>query len=116
MLLGCRGVAYTSDFVVVQNGVKQGGVASPVLVCIYTDDLLLRLADSGVGCFVGFTFVGAVAYADDIVLIAPTPSAMRKLLMICYIYAAEYNIQRRSWPGGSWGPDPFPLRSAGRLV
>jgi len=62
-----------------------------VLFCIYIDDLM-RLADSGVGCFVGFTFVGALAYADDIVLIAPTPSAMRQLLTICDIYAAEYDI------------------------
>jgi len=80
-----------SEFFVVQNGVKQGWVASPVLFCIYIDDLM-RLADSGVGCFVGFTFVGALAYADDIVLIAPTPSAMRQLLTICDIYAAEYDI------------------------
>ena len=56
---------------------------------MYTDDLLLCFADSGVGWFVGFTFVGALAYADDI---APTPSAMRQLLMICDICAAEYDI------------------------
>ena len=31
-------------------------------------------------------------YADDIVLIAPTPSSMRRLLSICDVYAAEYNI------------------------
>jgi len=46
-----------------------------VLFCIYIDDRLVRLAQSGVGCFIGFNFVGALAYADDIVLIAPTPSA-----------------------------------------
>jgi len=51
--------------------------------CMSIDDLL---ADSGVGCFVGFTFVGTLAYADDYVLIAPTPSAMCQLLMICDIY------------------------------
>jgi hypothetical protein len=37
-------------------------------------------------------FTGALAYADDIVLIAPNPSAMRKLLAICDAYAAEYDI------------------------
>ena len=31
-------------------------------------------------------------YADDIVLLAPTPSAMRKLLQICEQYAQEYSI------------------------
>ena len=28
------------------NGVKQGGIVSPVLLCIYIDGLLLRLRDS----------------------------------------------------------------------
>ena len=64
-----------------------------MLFCIYIDDLLVRLAQSGVGCFIGFNFVGALAYADDIVLIAPTPSsAMRQLLLICDMYAVEYDI------------------------
>lgn len=62
------------------------------MFCIYIDDLLVKLSLSGVGCFIGFNFVGALAYADDIVLLAPTPSAMRKLLSICDIYAKEYDI------------------------
>ena len=37
-------------------------------------------------------FVGALAYADDIVILAPSPSAMRILLQICDSYAAEYDI------------------------
>jgi hypothetical protein len=40
----------------------------------------------------GETFVGALAYADDIVLIAPTPSAMNKMLTICEEFAIEYNV------------------------
>jgi len=67
-------------------------VLSPVLFCIYLDNLLERLSRSGVGCFIGETFVGALAYADDIVLVTPSASAMRKLLRICDVYAAEYCI------------------------
>jgi len=65
------------------NGIKQGGVLSPVLFCIYIDGLLTKLSESGVGCYMGDNFLGALGYADDIVLIAPSPSAMRKLLAIC---------------------------------
>ena len=50
----------------VKNGVKQGGILSPVLFCIYFDGLLLELAKAGVGCFIGNFFVGALAYADDL--------------------------------------------------
>jgi len=74
------------------NGIKQGGVLSPVLFCIYLDNLLVRLSRSGVGCFIGETVVGALTYADDIVLVTPSASAMRKLLRICDVDAAEYCI------------------------
>ena len=81
-----------SDYFSISNGVKQGGVISPVLFCVYMDDLLLRLSSAGVGCYLGLNFVGALAYADDIVLLAPTPYAMRKLLQICDTYAAEFDV------------------------
>jgi len=51
------------------NGVKQGGVISPVLFCVYVDDLLCMLAKSNVGCYIGTYLLGALAYADDIVLV-----------------------------------------------
>ena len=68
----------------IENGVKQGGIVSPVIFCIYIDGLLRLLRESNVGCFIGNIFVGALAYnADDIALLAPTPPAMRHLLLIC---------------------------------
>ena len=51
----------------VSNGVRQGGVLSPYLFAVYLDGLLEELSNSGVGCYWGFSFVGALAYADDIV-------------------------------------------------
>ena len=63
----------------VSNGVKQGGVLSPVLFTIYMDVLLQRLKDSGVGCYIGHAFAGAFAYADDIILLAPSRSSMNVL-------------------------------------
>ena len=82
-----------SSFFTGLNGVKQGGVISPVLFCLYIDNLLIQLAQSGVGCYIGNTFVGALAYADDIVLVAPTPSALRQMLSICESYANLFNIK-----------------------
>ncbi len=37
-----------SQYLNVSNGVKQGGVISPILFCIYMDSLLNELANSGV--------------------------------------------------------------------
>jgi len=72
-----------SDYFLTVNGVKQGGVLSPVLFCLYVDGLLVKLSKAGIECFVGSNFVGALAYTDDIVLLAPTASALRKMLAIC---------------------------------
>jgi hypothetical protein len=65
---------------------------SPVLFCIYIDELLTLLSQAGVGCYIGSQFVGVLAYADDVVIIAPTATAMRKLLDICDDYARQYNM------------------------
>ena len=53
------------------------------------------LRESNVGCFIGDVFVGALAYADDVTLLAklaPTPSAMRHLLYICEQYGRKFSI------------------------
>ena len=81
-----------SESLSVLNGVKQGGVFSPVLFCIYLDGLLCMLAESKIGCFIGNVFVGALASADDIALLAPTTRAMRLMLGICDDFAQEYAI------------------------
>ena len=76
----------------VMNGVKQGGVLSPILYVVYTDGLLERLKNTGVGCHMGSRFVEALAYADDIILLAPCKSALSILIGVCENYAAEYDI------------------------
>ena len=76
----------------VLNGVKQGEVISPVFFCINFDELLGKLADAGIGCYIRNIFVGAVAYADDIVLLALMARAMWLMLRICDHCALEYSI------------------------
>ena len=72
--------------------VKQGGVLSPILFAIYTDELLKRLEETGVGCHMGSRFAGALAYADDITLLAPCKSALSILVSVCEKYASEFDI------------------------
>jgi len=79
-----------SEYFLATNGVKQGGVLSPVLFCVYIGDLLVLLSNANIGCFIGNNYVGALAYADDLILLAPSASALPKKLDICDAYAAEY--------------------------
>jgi hypothetical protein len=85
-----------SDLFAISNGVRQGGILSPILFCVYINDLLVRLQKSNKGCFVGSMFVGVLAYADDIVILAPTPSSMRSLLKICDSFASEFDVKFNS--------------------
>ena len=72
-----------SDKFSITNGVRQGGVLSPILFTVYIDDLLSELEKMGVGCYWRQHFVGTVCYADDIALLAPSPAALRLMLDAC---------------------------------
>ena len=74
----------------VSNGVRQGGVLSPILFSV--SNLPKKLLDSGVGCYWGHLFAGAVCYADDIVWLAPCPSALRILQNICSSFAGTHGL------------------------
>jgi len=81
-----------SEVFSVYNEVKQGGILSPILFCIYIDVLLERLKQASVGCFIRNTFVGYVGYADDVCLVAPSCRAIKPLLSICKHFGLEYKI------------------------
>ena len=76
----------------VTNGVRQGGILSPLFFSIYMDHLLKELKDSGIGCHIGHHYFGALGYADDIVLLCPTKEGLRKLISICERYASDHDI------------------------
>jgi len=82
-----------SDYFTVANGVKQSGIVSAVLFCVYLDGLLLALSDAKVGCYIGKVYVGALAYGDDVTLLAPTPRAMRLQLQIYEKYSQKFRIE-----------------------
>ena len=46
---------------------------------IYIDDLLAELEKTGVDCFWNHHFVGAVCYADDVALLAPSGNSQEIL-------------------------------------
>ena len=87
-----------SDSFTVSNGVRQGGILSPILFNMFVNDLSLRLNDSGVGCCMNNVFINHVNYADDSVLIAPSPTALQTLIKVCEVFAREndmcYNIKK----------------------
>ena len=54
------------------------------------NDLIKRLRNSGLGCHWLSLFMACIMYADDLCLLAPTRSAMQKLISICVEYCNEF--------------------------
>ena len=63
------------------------------IFAVYLDSLLVNLSNSGVGCYWGCCFAGAFPYADDVVLLYPCASALRKMLQICCSFAVSHKLE-----------------------
>ena len=72
------------------NCIRQGGIVSPILFTLNLDVDILK--PSGFGCYDGNVFVSALAYADDIVLLAPSRFTLFKFLNQCSIFLKLYQF------------------------
>ena len=64
-------------------GVRQVAVLSPFLFAIFIDNQVDKVKATGVGCYLLSFCVSIFLYADDILLIAPSVSALQKMLIAC---------------------------------
>ena len=75
----------------ISNGVRQGGILSPIFFNIYIKNLFLdNFTASNLGCHFAGIFMSAFAYADDIELLVPSLSALLKMIRLCEIYASDH--------------------------
>lgn len=80
----------------VSNGVRQGGVVSPILFNVYMDELLQRFKKHDIGCHIGTMFMGALCYADDLVLLCPTGCGLQKMIQAGYEFANGFAVMFNS--------------------
>ena len=52
-------------------------------LCVYVNDVIIKVTSCGIGCHLGFACVNIILYADDILLLAPSISSLQALLYIC---------------------------------
>lgn len=72
-----------SNFFRLLAGVRQGGVLSPFLFAVFIDSVVDRVKATGVGCYLFSECVSIFLYADDILLIAPSVTALQTLVTAC---------------------------------
>ena len=80
-----------SDNFLITNGVRQGGILSPLFFNIYMDCLSKSLCNTQTGCKVGGVMINHLMYADDLVIISPSVKGLR-LLGICDVYGQNHGI------------------------
>ena len=81
-----------SPFFTVSNGVRQGGIISPIFFNIYMDDLSVVLNSLPFGCNMNGVMMNHLMYADDACVLAPSPTALQKLLDACCEFAIDNAI------------------------
>ena len=83
----------TSTSFKVLNGVRQGGILSPILFNVYIDDLSYELSKCKSGCIIDNKIVNHIAYADDLIVFCPSSKGLQKLLDICDSYGNTHDIK-----------------------
>jgi len=74
------------------NGVRQGGILSPFLFRFYIRDLIAKVTNLSIGCnYFGFS-INLLAYADDMVLLAPSWYGLQFLLNTIEKAADDINM------------------------
>ena len=74
------------------NGTRQGSILSPLLCKRYIRDLLATINGCNIGCCVGGRFLNIFAYADDIVLLAPSLVALQYLINVLHSLAKDIDM------------------------
>ena len=87
-----HGIMYYTNYFQLLNGVKQGGVLSAKLFTLYIDGIFTEIKQSGYGCHINNTYMGALSYADDIILSCPSIRGLNRMIKICSFFANSNHI------------------------
>ena len=79
-------------------GIKQGGINSPDFFACYYDGLAKVMRERAIGCHIGNLFLTSIFFADDMVLLAPTRSALQRMIddssLYCKKYCLSFNAKK----------------------
>ena len=82
----------TTDFFDIDEGLKQGCVLSPILFCIFINELAKMIREANVGVRICDVQIGCLFWADDVVLIAEDRAELQKMLDIAATFAKRWKL------------------------
>ena len=99
---------YYSERFSVSNGIRQGGISSPIFWNIYLDRLIKKIRRLGMGCHVAGKFIGIFIYADDIFLLSPSIPGLQAMVDVCQRFAQKNNL--------TFSTNPNPTKSKTKCI
>ena len=90
-----------SDYFKVLSGTPQGSLLGGKFFNLTIDKLLLELDNLHLGCYINRKFSGAIAYADDLMLLSASVNQLKMMLITCYNFGImcdlKYNCAKSFW-------------------
>ena len=83
----------TSEYSLIESGVRQGGILSPFLFKFYIDSIIDDISLMREGCILGITKINILAYADDLVLLSVSLPEMEKLYQKLCSNISKHSLQ-----------------------
>ena len=77
---------------VILSGLLQGNLLSPKFFCVYVDTLLHKLEKCDEGCKIFRQFLGAIMYADDLLLMSSSILCLQLMINICLHFGIKMGI------------------------
>ena len=76
-----------------QTGIRQGDGLSPLLFCLFVDDLNMIFDQACAPCKIGDLYINHLLYADDLVLISENVMGLRRCLDNLNIFCKRWKLQ-----------------------
>jgi hypothetical protein len=81
-----------TDFFSIDEGLKQGCVLSPILFCMYINELTKMFRDNNVGSCIFDVRISCLFWADDVVLIADNENDLQNMLNIASDFSRKWKL------------------------
>ena len=75
------------------SGVRQGSSISPSLFNLFINKFLSSLRQCNSGCKMSGRFVGAIMYADDLIILSASVDGLQKMLHCCELSCADLLLE-----------------------